>query len=124
MEVSYTFEENKQVTKALKEMPSDFLYSVANQVLSFSMKHIPMSDIKNHSGTLRRETANQGVRGEGTDYYLKSNTDYASYVWSLNDVSTNWTTPDTHSQWFAYTLKRYGSTIIDNAVNQSWKENM
>lgn len=124
MEVSYTFEENKQVKKALKQMPSDFLYGVAVQTLSYSVPHIPKSDMKNHSGTLRRETVSQGVRGADKDFYLTSNTDYASYVWVMNDATTKWTTPDTHSKWFAYTLKRYGSTIIDNAINQSWKENM
>lgn len=124
MEITYSFDENQQVKKALREMPTDFLRCVATQTLNFAVPHIPMSNRKNHSGTLRRETVGQGVRGADKDFYLTSSTNYASSVWIMNDATTNWTTPDTHSQWFAYTLKRYGSTIIDNAINQSWKENM
>lgn len=124
MEITYSFDENPQVKKALREMPTDFLRCVATQTLNFSVPHIPQSNRKNHSGTLRRETVGQGVRGADKDFYLTSSTNYASSVWVMNDATTNWTTPDTHSGWFAYTLKRYGTTIIDNAVNQSWKENM
>ena len=124
MEITYSFDENPQVKTALRKMPSDFLRCTATQTLNFSVPHIPMSNRKNHSGTLRRETLGQGVRGADKDFYLTSNTSYASSVWVMDDATTNWTTPDTHSQWFAYTLKRYGTTIIDNAINQSWKENM
>lgn len=124
MEITYTFEENKEVTRALKEMPSSFLYSVAKQTLDITYPIIPMSNLKNHSGTLRRSTISGGVRGGDKDYYIGSYTNYASYVWVMDDNTTNWSTPGTHSQWFARTLKEKGQGIIQNALNQAWKENM
>lgn len=123
MEVTYTFEENPEVKKAWKTLPSDFLEGVATQVLSFTTPHIPQSTGK-HGGTMQRDTVAHGVRGSDKDYYLTSGVDYASYVWVMNDDTTHWSTPNTHSQWFAYALKRYGQTIVQNAIDQSWKENM
>ena len=124
MDFEYTFEENQQVKKALKEMPDDFLYSVAKQTLDISYPYIPMSNLKNHAGTLRRSTISGGVRGADKDYYIGSYTAYASHVWSMNDNTTNWTTPNTHSQWFARVLKEKGQGIIEQAISQAWKENM
>lgn len=124
MEVTYTFEQNERVRKALEEMPDDFLYSVAKQTLDISYPYIPMSKIVGHSGTLRRSSIAGGVRGGNKDYYIGSYTAYASHVWSLNDSTTNWTTPGTHSQWFARVLKEKGVGIVEQAINQAWKENM
>lgn len=124
MEITYTLEWDKRTKNGLNRIPNDILYVVAKQTLDMSQPIIPKSDIPNHSGTLRRSTASGGVRGGNGDYYIGSYTNYASYVWSLNDSTTNWTTPGTHSQWFSRVLKSYGNVIINNAINKAWKEDL
>ena len=124
MNVTCTLEWNKKTENGLNNIPNDILYAIAKQTLDMSQPIIPKSAIPNHSGTLRRSTASGGVRGGSGDYYIGSYTNYASYVWSMNDATTNWTTPGTHSQWFSRTLKQYSSVIINNAISQGWKENM
>lgn len=124
MEVVAKFEPNLKVEQSLKRLPDEVMFAIAKETLDFSIPHIPMSNIKNHSGTLRRSSGRgeSGVHKTGEGYYIGSFTDYASRVWKMDDATTNWTTSNTHSQWFAYTLKRYGKTIIDNAVKQAWKD--
>lgn len=124
MNVTYEFKWDKKAENGLNNIPNDILYSIAKQVLDMSQPIIPKSNIPNHRGTLRRATASGGVRGGNGDYYIGSYTNYASSVWKMNDSTTHWTTPGTHSQWFARTLKQNGAVITNNAINQSWKENM
>lgn len=124
MNVTYEFKWDKKTENGLNNIPNDILYSIAKQVLDMSQPIIPKSNIPNHRGTLRRATASGGVRGGNGDYYIGSYTNYASSVWKMNDSTTHWTTPGTHSQWFARTLKQNGAVITNNAINQSWKENM
>ena len=124
MEVIAKFEPNVLTENKLKRIPDEVLFSIAKQTLDFSIPHIPMSNEKNHSGTLRR-TSGRGANGVHEclgGYFIGSYTDYASHVWTMNDSTTNWTTSDTHSQWYAWTLKRYGKVIIENAVNEVWKD--
>lgn len=113
---------NPKTQKGLKTMPNDMLYGVAKQTLDFSQPLIPMSNLKNHAGTLRRSTASGGVRGGNGDYYIGSYTKYAKHVWNMEGV--NWTTPGTNNKWFVRTLKKHGTTIINNAINQSWRKDM
>ena len=124
MEVTTEIVWNKKVQKGLEILPDSILYAVAKQTLDFSIPIIPMSDMVNHAGTLRRSSSSAGVRKGANGYFVGSFTNYASYVWTLDDNTTNWTTPGTHSQWYARTLKEKGKVIIDNAINQSWKDNM
>jgi hypothetical protein len=65
-----------------------------------------------------------GVRGGNGNYYIGSYTNYAKYVWKMPQSQTNWTTPGTGNQWFARALKKHSSTIINNAINNAWKEDM
>lgn len=124
MVVDYKIKWNEKAKKGLETIPQEILFSVAKQTLDFSIPIIPMSNEVNHSGTLRRSSG----RGESGVHVLKNGcfigsfTDYASYVWNMNDDTTNWTTPNTHSQWFARTLKEKEKIILDNAINQSWKD--
>ena len=130
MEVKYEIKWNEKVKKGLDNIPDDILFSVAKQTLDFSIPMIPMSDKVNHAGTLRLSSQ----RGDGSSeggvgkcsggYYIGSFTDYASYVWNMDAETTHWTTDGTTSLWFAAALKRYKTTIINNAINQSWKDNM
>lgn len=123
MEITYEFQWNKQVQIGLNKIPDDILYTTAKETLDMSVPTIPMSNIKGHSGTLRRSSTAGGVRGGNGDYYIGSYTNYASSVWKMPD-STNWTTPGTNNKWYARTLKEYGLMIIDNAINKSWRKDM
>lgn len=122
MEVSCQLKWNPKVHKGLKTIPDDILYEVALETLDRSYNLIPMSNIKNHSGTLRRSSKSGGVRGGNGDYWIGSYTKYASYVWNMEGV--NWTTPGTNNKWYARTLKRYGQTIIQNSISKSWRKDM
>lgn len=123
MEVYYEFEWNNKVLNGLQRIPDDILYTIARQTLDRSYNLIPMSAIPNHKGFLRLKSIGGGVKGGSGDYYIGSYTNYASRVWSMPE-STNWTTPGTNNKWYARTLNKYGKTIIDNAINKSWKEDM
>lgn len=122
MDVNCELKWNPKVHFGLKKIPDDILYSIARQTLDLSEPMIPMSKIKGHAGTLRRSGFSRGVRGGKGDYYIGSYTKYAKYVWNMSGV--NWTTPGTNNKWYARTLKKYSSTIINNAVNQSWRKDM
>lgn len=122
MEVNYEFQWNPKVKSGLNRIPDDILYEMARQTLDRSYPLIPKSNIKNHAGTLRRSSISGGVRGSSGDYYIGSYTAYASSVWKMTNV--NWTTPGTNNKWFARTLDRYGKTIIDSAIDKSWRKDM
>lgn len=124
MNYSVEFQPNKRVQQGLKKLPDEVIYKMARKTLDLSQPHIPMSKGLNTSGQLRRTTMAKGVRGSNGDYYLSSPTNYATRVWSMNDDSTNWTTPGTHSKWFEWTLKRYNKQIEDSSLNEAWKDTM
>lgn len=123
MEVVAKFEPNVITEKKLRNIPDEILFSIAKQTLDFTIPSIPMSVGKPTSGTLRRTSISGGVRSCENGYYIGSFTNYATRVWNLDDMSTNWSTPGTHSQWYARTLKEKGKTILENATNQTWKDN-
>lgn len=122
MDVSVEFRFNQKVLNGLKIMPDDVLFEIAKQTLDLSVPMIPMSKIVGHSGTLRRSSISGGVRGSRNDYYIGSYTNYAKHVWNMEGV--NWTTPGTNNKWFARTLKKHSTTIINNAVYKSWRKDM
>ena len=123
MEIEAKFEKNILTEKKIKKIPNEILFSVAKQTLDFTIPIIPMSVGKATSGTLRRTSVQGGVRTCEGGYFIGSFTDYASRVWNLDDNSTNWSTTGTHSQWYARTLKEKGKVILENATNQTWKDN-
>ena len=108
MEVVAKFEPDVLTERKIKRIPNDVLFICAKETLDMSIPHIPMSKDKDHAGTLRRSSGRgeQGVHELDNGYYIGSFTEYASYVWNMDDVSTHWTTSDTHSQWYAWTLKQ------------------
>lgn len=122
MEIIAEFQPNKQTEQKLERIPDDVLFAVARQTLDLSIPIIPLSVGHPTSGSLRRTSAQGGVRSCDGGYYIGSFTDYASYVWMMDDETTNWTTSGTHSQWYARTLKEKGKVILENAVNQAWKD--
>lgn len=123
-QVVATFEPNIKTEKNLNKLPNEVLYVIAKETLDMTIPHIPMSVGKATSGSLRRTSASGGVRSGYGGWYIGSYTDYATHVWNMDDNKTNWTTPDTHSEWYARTLKKSGQVILDTAVNRSWKETM
>lgn len=122
MDVSCELRWNPKTKIGLKNIPNDILYTIAKQTLDMSVPMIPMSKIKGHAGTLRRSSISGGVRGGKGDYYIGSYTKYAKRVWNMENV--NWTTPGTNNKWYARTLKKHSSTIINNSINQSWRKDM
>ena len=123
MDVDAELRLNPKVMNGLKQIPDDILYTIAKETLDYSQPITPMSKMKNHAGTLRRETASGGVKGGNGDYYIGSYTNYAKYVWKMPS-STNWTTPGTNNKWFVRALKEHQATIIDNAINKAWRKEM
>lgn len=124
MNYSVEVDLNKHTQNGLKKIPDVVLYKMARITLDMSQTHIPKSALPRHAGTLRNSTMARAVRGSNGDYYLTSPTNYATRVWGLDDDSTHWTTPDTHSKWFEWTLKKYQKQIEDNSINQAWKDTM
>lgn len=118
MNIAVEFKPNKKTESGLKRIPDEVLYRIARQTLDMTSPIIPKD-----TGRLRTSSNSGGVRGGNGDYYIGSYTDYATYVWNMND-SVNWSEPGTHSQWYTRTLKEKGEVIINNAVNQAWKELM
>lgn len=119
MELTIQFKPNEKTMQGLKKVPDVALYSIARQVLDMSLTTIPRN-----TGEMRFSSMSAGVRGTTGDYYIGSYTDYASYVWNMNDNTTNWTEPGTHSQWYLRTIKEKGTTIVDNALSRAWKDTM
>ena len=117
MDVTYAFQWNPKVYKGLQVIPDRILYQVAKETLDRSVPSIPM-----RSGDMRKTSIAGGVRGSSQDFYIGSFTNYASHVWKMNNVK--WTIPGTNGQWYARTLKQYGTSIIDSAINKSWREVM
>ena len=122
MDVQVELRWSPKAKSGLKNIPNDILYTIAKQTLDMSVPMIPMSKIKGHAGTLRRSSISGGVRGGKGDYYIGSYTKYAKRVWNMENV--NWTTPGTNNKWYARTLKKHSSTIINNSINQSWRKDM
>ena len=123
MEVTAKFEPNLKTERNLERLPDEVLKAVALQTLDFAYPTIPLSDRKN-SGKLRLTSKEHGAQKGYGGYYIGSFTDYASYVWNMDNDRTHWTTKGTGSQWYARTLKKHGKTILNNAVNKAWKDNM
>lgn len=124
--VSVELHLNDKTLKEIKGLPDKVMYEMARRTLDVTKIHIPMSATPRHSGTLRKTTMDMGVKGEPGDYYITSigspTRGYANRVYNMNDSSTNWTTPDTHSKWFEYSLKRYKEVIVNDAINKARKE--
>lgn len=118
MKVSVEFDINRNTMNALKNIPNVIMYKVARQTLDLSYPIIPKDTHK-----MARTSNAMGVRGSSGNYYIGSYTNYASNVWNMSE-NTNWTTPNTNNKWFTRALKQHGKTILDNAINQAWKEYM
>lgn len=122
MEISVDIKLNKDTVDGLKRVPDIALYTIAREVLDRSYDIIPKDTGDMRTSSMERGT--KGVQGGNGDYFIGSYTDYASYVWNMNDRTTHWTEPNTHSQWFLRTIKEKGTVIVDDALTRAWKDTM
>lgn len=112
---------NPRTKSTLLKLPDKIVQSIALETLNKTTPTIPMSSALEHNSTrgrLRRETVAKGVQKNGKRYFLESPTYYARFVNNMNDATTNWSTPNTHSEWFLKTWKKEGKTITESSVRR------
>ena len=120
MDVDAELRLNPKVMNGLKRIPDDILYTIAKETLDMTRSN---EAFPRNTKKLQMTSVAGGVRGSNGDYYIGSYTNYAKYVWKMPQ-STNWTNKRTKSKWYSYTLKTYGRTITDIAINKSWRKDM
>lgn len=69
------------------------------------------------SGELARQEIRSPITGKDGRYNLLAGTNYAKYVWKMNDV--NWTNKGTKPQWYYSVYRQKEKTIIDNAQKRA-----
>ena len=80
-----------------------------------SIKTIPYN-----KGLLLKSSSAYGVKQHTEDdFSIGSQTDYASYVWVMNNETTNWTTEGTGSEWYRRTLKEKKDLMVANAIEEA-----
>ena len=93
------------------------VYNIARETLDYSGKHIPKL-----SGDLEEGIAGYGVQGSNKEYTLGDDiTDYSLYVWNYPQKGTKWTNPESFSQWFIKSFKKYKDSIVSKAVENGKK---
>lgn len=109
--------------EVVKDMPwgqinqyiDNTVYNIARKTLDYTAPHIPYN-----THTMELAIAGYGVRGSGREYTLGDDiTNYSKYVWNYPQKGTNWTNPNSLSQWFMQGFKRYQTQIVSDAVNGS-----
>jgi hypothetical protein len=109
---------NQKTFNKIQNAPDKIIYSVASNTLHRSYPTIPMSNEK-YKGQLRRSSMAYGVRGSNANYKIGSQTNYAKYVWVMNNETTNWTTPGTGSKWYINYLKKHGKQLIAESIKEN-----
>lgn len=118
VQIEQEFKINKNLYKDIDKFVDSVVYSVARGTLDKSYHTIPLSNNVN-SGRLRSSSLAYGVQGSNKEYRIGSTTSYASYVWVMNNNTTNWTTPGTGSEWYIRYFKIYGKGIVSQAVQEN-----
>lgn len=112
---------NPKTKMVLSKLPDRIVQNIALETLNKTTPTIPMSSALERNktrGRLRRETVAKGVQKKGKKYFLESPTYYSIYVYNMNDTTTKWSTPNTHSEWFLRTWKKEGKTITESSVRR------
>lgn len=109
---------NQKTFNKIQNAPDKIIYSVASNTLHRSYPTIPLSNRK-YKGQLRRSSMTYGVRGSNAIYKIGSDTNYAKYVWVMNNETTNWTTPGTGSKWYINYLKKHGKQLIAESIKEN-----
>lgn len=73
------------------------------------------------TGELQRSAMAEGVRQESeyTFYLGAEGADYAEIVWQYPQETTNWTNPDTYSQWYVTMYNNKREIITQNAIDNA-----
>lgn len=71
------------------------------------------------TGKLQRSEVASPVVGNNKNYGLVAGTDYAKYVWRMNNVK--WTNPSTKPQWYYTVFKNQKEKIMGQALGSSLK---
>jgi len=73
------------------------------------------------TGELQRSEVSMPIQSTGIkEYGLGAGVDYAVDVWKKTHA--RWTNPNTLPQWYYSIFKKYGATIVSQAVYSSLKE--
>ena len=112
------FNIDKNLYKNIDKFIDGVIYSVARETLDKSYTTIPLSNRVN-SGRLRSSSLAYGVQGGNAEYKIGSTTSYARYVWTMNNNTTNWTTPGTGSEWYTRFFKIYGRGLVSQAIEEN-----
>ena len=118
IKIEEEFTIDKSLYKNLDNFIDKVIYSVARQTLDMSYNTIPLSNNVN-SGRLRASSLAYGVQGSNKQYTIGSTTNYAKYVWVMNNNTTNWTTAGTGSEWYTRYFKIYGKGIVSQAIEEN-----
>lgn len=95
------------------------VYGVARTTLDFTNSEHRFPYL---TGNLQQSALAEGVRQESdkTYYVGAEGVDYAVDVWNMPQETTNWTNPDTYSQWYVTMYKNKKEIItqlaVDNAI--------
>lgn len=111
IDVKYNIKWNKSTQNLLKTTPKKMMYSTARQFLDYVIPFIPRD-----TGKMRLSTLQYAVKTVENGYRIASPTSYATDVYNMDNSTTNWTTPNTESQWFEREWQKKGSTIMLNSI--------
>ena len=100
--------------KLTQEIPDKIIYNVARMTLDLVEPTIP-----ENTGKMKRSTITGGVRGGNGEYYIGSYTNYAKYVYTMDNSRTTWTTPGTNSYWFKEYWLKHGNSILSMVLKEN-----
>lgn len=100
--------------KLTKDIPDQIVREVATATLNLVIPTVP-----ERTGKMKRSTMAGGVRGSNSEYYIGSYTDYAKYVYVMNNDTTHWTTSGTNSYWFKEYWLKHGQSILNMVVEEN-----
>lgn len=113
MKFSVEIKLNPSLNQKLTQKADKIIYEIANETLKATKLGIPL-----RTGKMRRSSMTAGVKGSNSNYYIGSYTNYAKYVWKMDD-NTNWTTPGTNNRWFERTWKNAKDRITRYVIERN-----
>ena len=96
------------------DIPDQIVHEVAVSTLNLVQPTIP-----ERTGKMKRSTMAGGVRGGNGEYYIGSYTNYAKYVYVMDNDKTHWTTSGTNSYWFREYWLKHGQAILNMVVEEN-----